>query len=43
MELSNLAFVAMATALSRQQHLLQVLFRSLHPSTKSQLQGFSDT
>ena len=35
MELSNLAFVAMVTSLQRQQKLLQVLFRSMHPSTKS--------
>ena len=43
MELSNLVLVAKVTALLYQQKLLQVLLRSLHPSTKSKLQGFNDT
>ena len=42
MELSNLVLVAMVTALAQQQKLLQVLFRSLHPSSRYQL-GFNDT
>ena len=43
MELSNLVFVAMATAVLRQQKSLQVLFRLVNPTTKTQLQGFNDT
>ena len=43
MEFNNLMFVAMVTTLTQKQKYLQVLFRSLHLSTKSQLQGFIDT
>ena len=42
-ELSKLAFVANGNIFTTHQKLSQVLFRSLHPSAKSQLQGFHET
>ena len=42
MELRNSVFVAMETTLPQQQKFVQVMFRSLHPSAKSQRQGFNN-